>query len=84
VKARKTLRAAEFELRARNMGITEEALVAQKVAIGRGCGLPNRTVKMLKLVSLFRSILEVAVRMLLIKWKLKHDAWALLNFFTSP
>jgi len=32
----KMLRTAEFELRARNIGITEEALVAQKVAIWEG------------------------------------------------
>jgi len=30
------LRTAEFELRARNMGITEDALVVQKVAIWEG------------------------------------------------
>ena len=30
------LRTAEFELRARNMGVTEEAFIAQKVAIWEG------------------------------------------------
>ncbi|KAG0640972.1 hypothetical protein HOY80DRAFT_1040512 [Tuber brumale] len=36
LKAQKILRTAEFELRARNMGITEKALVDQKVAIWEG------------------------------------------------
>lgn len=35
-KAQKRLRTAGLEQRARNMGITEEALVAQKVAIWEG------------------------------------------------
>ncbi|PUU83356.1 hypothetical protein B9Z19DRAFT_1061048 [Tuber borchii] len=35
-KVRKRLRTAEFEQRAKNMGITEEALVAQKVVIWEG------------------------------------------------
>ncbi|PUU83371.1 hypothetical protein B9Z19DRAFT_1119451 [Tuber borchii] len=35
-KARKMLRTVEFELRARNMGVTEKALIAQKVAIWEG------------------------------------------------
>lgn len=34
--AERELRAAEFELRARNMGITEAKLLAQKVAIWEG------------------------------------------------
>ena len=36
MKTRTRLRTAEFELLARNMEITEEALVAQKVAIWEG------------------------------------------------
>lgn len=35
-RSRKMLRAAGFEQRARNMGITEKSLVAQKVAIWEG------------------------------------------------
>ena len=36
VKAQKMLKTAEFKQRARNMGIAEEGLVAQKVAIWEG------------------------------------------------
>jgi len=36
VKAEKLLRTAGFEQRARNMGITEKGLVAEKVAIWEG------------------------------------------------
>ena len=36
MKAQRRLRNAEFEQRARNMGITEKELVAQKVAIWEG------------------------------------------------
>ena len=36
MKAQKMLKTAEFEQRARNMGIAEERLVAQKVAIWEG------------------------------------------------
>lgn len=36
MKARKRLRTVGFERRARNMGITEEALVAQKAVIWEG------------------------------------------------
>ncbi|PUU83366.1 hypothetical protein B9Z19DRAFT_1144587 [Tuber borchii] len=39
VKAQKMLRTAEFERRARSMGIAEEGLVAQKVAIWQGHSL---------------------------------------------
>ncbi|PUU72545.1 hypothetical protein B9Z19DRAFT_1137296 [Tuber borchii] len=35
-KTQKKLRASKFELRARNMGITEKSLIAQKVAIWEG------------------------------------------------
>ena len=35
-KAQKMLRTVEFELRAKNMGVTEKALIAQKVAIWEG------------------------------------------------
>jgi len=36
VKTQKRLRNAEFEQRARDIGITEKALIAQKVAIWEG------------------------------------------------
>ncbi|KAG0129182.1 hypothetical protein HOY82DRAFT_652511 [Tuber indicum] len=36
MRARKASRAARFELRAKNMGITEEGLVSQKIAIWEG------------------------------------------------
>ena len=43
-------RIAEFELRARSMGITDENVVAQKVAIGKEYGPPNRKVRVSELV----------------------------------
>jgi len=36
MKAQKVLRTAEFEQRARNMGITDKASIAQRVAICEG------------------------------------------------
>ncbi|KAG0129181.1 hypothetical protein HOY82DRAFT_652510 [Tuber indicum] len=43
MRARKTLRAARFELRARSMGITEDSLIAQKIAIWEGMSVAEQS-----------------------------------------
>ncbi|PUU83359.1 hypothetical protein B9Z19DRAFT_1061050 [Tuber borchii] len=59
-------RTAEFELRAKSMGITGEKSVAQRVAIWEGMGLPNRAVTISELVFFLCSNLEIIVGLLLI------------------
>lgn len=85
MKALKRLRTAEFELRARNIGITLEALIAKKVEILEGMFVAKQSddsigVSFLDSARIWRLMWECCQA----KGKLKYHVWVLLDFSMSP
>jgi len=78
------LRTAEFELRARNMGITEEALVVQKVAIWEGMWATKQCSKDVEVSILIPLQSGGRSEMLLIERKTKARRLGPLGFLYKP
>jgi len=71
VKGERFLRTAGFEQRARNMGITEKGLVAEKVAIWEGMHTAEQSGDGTGVTILYSAVLEASAGLLLIEGETK-------------